>query len=772
MQKFLTYFFLILILPFEAHQAFGQNINDGCISIKELKKLHQSNLGEINSNLILQEWTLKVNNSKSKILKELFGYSLKYDENAWSHPSTSKLFLFSASRRSAILVYKPTKTCYEKMKAVSGISPSSFRQENSYEIGMKNEEGKIIEYRSYRQGSCYVLVYMGAEVQKEVAQSKELETKQKANIAEQLAAKNNGKVENKDSVIQIKASQDSSLVAEELKRKQIIFSADSLFEKQQFQEAKALYESLHSRFPAPHFSAQINECNRKICLESQSNINALRQEKDYSSALIQLDEMRKCLLQNDSLAKVSEIDSQIIACKSSVCEHEFAQANKLQKSENAEKTLELLLQLKKCRIEFALDTALIHQRIQITQKDIYKNKLKEGDQLAQKKEFQAARSIYLEAQKFEKNDSLIQSKLKWIDQKEKEELIAKVQAEAMASAKKQDYPLAIIKYNELLTLDSNRKDVAVQVAQMSEKMLTGTFRKDMIYPYKTIQPNSFYIFRAHLGDFSRSKINATPKGKFSINLMVNFDTLGRNLSQLQRTKNLKKREMVALKGYLKNDLSSPQVKGINVLGQEKYSLNVRWSTSHIHAKTSDKRGDAITPHEEINAFLSLQNSIKYGKYTFEKKNVSTASMNLNFPDTSVNYIFLTKCSSPGPSNALFSLISPGLGTLKVTNGDKGLTRLVVFLSSSSLAFLSYQLSNNFEQKYKNATNRVDYDRNYQYANQLQRVSLVTGGLSVGIYLYDLAWVIHRGKMNKRSVREINATLSNQKIPINQIKLFE
>ena len=149
---------------------------------------------------------------------------------------------------------------------------------------------------------------------------------------------------------------------------------------------------------------------------------------------------------------------------------------------------------------------------------------------------------------------------------------------------------------------------------------------------------------------------------------------------------------------------------------------------------------------------------KYGKFTFE---VKKKSINNN----TFNDINLVKYSNSGPACVLYSMIMPGMGTLKVSHGKKGWGRFASFLISSGIAFGSKLYSDEQYTNFLSATDQTLIDKYYNNANISNKIFLISGGLSVSIYLHDIIWVFSKGIKNQKKSKYIKEQLRKGPIEI-------
>ncbi|MEY4605147.1 MAG: hypothetical protein RIT43_2439, partial [Bacteroidota bacterium] len=189
-------------------------------------------------------------------------------------------------------------------------------------------------------------------------------------------------------------------------------------------------------------------------------------------------------------------------------------------------------------------------------------------------------------------------------------------------------------------------------------------------------------------------------------------------------------------------------------------INYQWTLSKIEYKYGPKGIEADATSEPFGArdFISGNNN-PYGRYS-----ISYKSKSLNgqvFTDVSLSKYR----TSGGPGSAVYSLILPGTGTLKVTQGQKGWGRMTIFLISTGLSLLTKVNSDRHYDKYLAATDQDEINKLYDKANLNHQISLVSGGIAASIYLYDVFWVFSKGLQNAKKGRPLKNQLERGPLEI-------
>jgi hypothetical protein len=139
-------------------------------------------------------------------------------------------------------------------------------------------------------------------------------------------------------------------------------------------------------------------------------------------------------------------------------------------------------------------------------------------------------------------------------------------------------------------------------------------------------------------------------------------------------------------------------------------------------------------------------------------------------DKTFTNINLVKFKTVGPEAALYSILMPGMGSLKASYGKKGWGRFATFIVSTGLAIGSKLYSDAQYKNYLNATSQSEIDDYYTKANISNKIALVSGGLSSAIHLYDIIWALSKGGKNKKESKILREQLKNKPIQIQNQKI--
>ncbi len=332
------------------------------------------------------------------------------------------------------------------------------------------------------------------------------------------------------------------------------------------------------------------------------------------------------------------------------------------------------------------------------------------------------------------------------------------------------YALAKEQYESILKLNNSDSDAKNKIAQLEELINILSKRSTTTLTYEKSNKNEFIDFRNGLINNINQRISETRDGFLKFNYTISFDTLGKNLSAPGSISTSMNDYPAYLSSIAENGTLKPySEKGYFINTRTALNVEIDWKTSlatytskYAQISTDERSGQK---RNEISDFINRQ-SHHYGKFQFEIKDK-------NFNGRSYSDIKLVGHRAVGPEAALLSALMPGMGTLKVTYGNKGWKRLTYFLISSSIAVGAELYSRNQYQQYLSATNLNDSDSYYNLANRSHQLSLICGGISAGIYVTDVVWVIARGCQNLKKSKGLKNQLRQGPVEvINQALKFE
>lgn len=319
------------------------------------------------------------------------------------------------------------------------------------------------------------------------------------------------------------------------------------------------------------------------------------------------------------------------------------------------------------------------------------------------------------------------------------------------------YNQALIYFQKAAELFPNDPSVSVEIKNI-KYILNLIEKQGKENSYSEINPKDFNDFVNINYDAMNLLVkNCTDIGKLSYSAVIQFDQQGINQSKLTIHSISDKKFKPFLSSIEPSNIPPSQISNIFIKTKETLNYNLSWGTSKTKAVV--RSGNIkINNIEELdyNQKSTIESCIsgnfnKSGIYTF---NITRKKLNVN---SYTDVAFSSFTNNSGPGNFLYSMLLPGLGTSKVTDGKKGKGRMIIFLLSGAIAAGSriYSL-NQYDLYLKDPANGFDYYANADIAN---KVFLVSGGLAATIYVYDILYVFGRGIKNIRGNRSLKQELS-------------
>ena len=408
------------------------------------------------------------------------------------------------------------------------------------------------------------------------------------------------------------------------------------------------------------------------------------------------------------------------------------------------------------------NTSEVYSKIENCEKEMCNDLISKGDDFYDAKQYEKALGQFNKASSCTSSKSTLNEKIRLTKQKILENQILAIQSKAEAYFKENKLNLAIEQYQSVRLLDKYNRNAAKRIKEIEAIKQLLAERSTQVFSYKLTNENNYLQFKNNLLEDVRANINEKRNGYLSLDYLISFDTNGVNQSVINSIS-------TSLNGY-SNFLSKASQKGTLLpaskggyflAAKEKVSFDVKWKTSKMRFKSTSKGITALDYSKErqsvVHNFIKKQ-PFPYGNYKVEIKDKE-------FKGVVFSDIYMVKHRVVGPSSALYSMIFPGWGSIKVSYGKKGWGRLTNFILSTGLAIGSKLYSDAQYQNYLGATNQTDIDKYYKNANTSHKVYLVSGALSASIYLYDIIWAISQGSKNQKQSKPLRKQLSKGPISI-------
>ncbi len=248
---------------------------------------------------------------------------------------------------------------------------------------------------------------------------------------------------------------------------------------------------------------------------------------------------------------------------------------------------------------------------------------------------------------------------------------------------------------------------------------------------------------------------AREKERGSINILynINLSNEGLNKSFIEDIKVSENKYKSIIETSIKQiKLNPSKLCGNFIHTTDSINLNFKWET--YSSRFVFKNGSNIN----YSQFFNNQN-LPYGKYILTVK-----EKELN--DNKFKDQYISNYTTRGPFTSLYSAVMPGWGTRRVTyNEKKGWDRFALVVAPLALSFVSKAISNNYYNKYMNASDQTEIDNYFSSAETYNKGSMLLAGVGAVFYVYDFAWVFGKGLGNLSKKHKIKAKIKTEEYQI-------
>jgi len=751
--------------------------NSGCLTKHQLIKMQSASLDDIRMFLNNGGWSF--DGAKSNQSYNYFDYPISYDVVLWKNSSYyngGNILLYTSASKPKIVVYQLNSSCFnDLLQSFNAIVNGKTNIDSSKLVTTFKEANITIEFREYKNDyssmQFSILVYNSTALFQEIQILKKQAEALKKAEAEKKKKYDNA-LEDGDvlfSSSKFEMAKLKYLTAFEIENnvlvqskidlcdkaicEKIISKGDSLYNVNQydkalsvFTEAKGCSKSLLS------LQSKIDLCDKAICEKIISKGDSLYNVNQYDKALSLFTEAKGC---SKSLLS---LQSKIDLCDKAICEKIISKGDSLYSVNQYDKALSVFTEAKGC----SKSLLSLQSKIDLCDKAICEKIISKGDSLYSVNQYDKALSVFTEAKGCSKSLLSLQEKIKITERKILDDKINTIQSKADLYFNDKKYDIALENYNSILLLDKSIVYASERVKQILEIKNVLAKRITTVFSYKNTNRNDLIQFQNLLLNDMKLQINKYKEGFLNLNYLISYDTIGTNLSSVKNISTSLTGYSTYLSKISQNGILKPASEsGYFLASKENLTFDVKWSTTKNLFKSNSKGiFQNEYPNSNLNAVESFINkqSFKYGKYLFEVKN---KVVNGN----SYSDINLVKYRTVGPEAAFFSMLMPGMGTLKVTYGEKGRGRFTCFLLSSGLAIGSKLYSDAQYKSYLGATNQADIDKYYNNANTSHKIAIMSGSISASIYLYDIIWVISKGAKNIKDSKPLRKQLQQGPVQI-------
>ena len=263
--------------------------------------------------------------------------------------------------------------------------------------------------------------------------------------------------------------------------------------------------------------------------------------------------------------------------------------------------------------------------------------------------------------------------------------------------------------------------------------------------YSQTNPADLMRLKTKFEDVLENECKKGGEGQINFTYKIDFSGLGINRSKIIMNEGLSPvHEAIFEKAAKEADLEPALRDGKWVRTSDELYINLTWAET--------KRNLRYTG-QDSGAFTFFRDKMPYGNYlvSYQDKRFN----NRNFES-----ITIKGYNSPGPSSAFLSMLVPGWGSGKVSfNRGKGWLRFSMVAVPLLLSVASELNSRNSYRNYENTIttgNEAKSNPDYKNAQLYHNISLITAGVSVSCYVYDIGWTFFKGSKNNRKKAEIDA----------------
>ena len=297
-------------------------------------------------------------------------------------------------------------------------------------------------------------------------------------------------------------------------------------------------------------------------------------------------------------------------------------------------------------------------------------------------------------------------------------------------------------FKEVLKLDPTHYD-----ANQKSNEITRFFsiRSGAGYIYRDENSSSINNLKQEITALLNNEINDIPEGAIQFKVSIQFDTNGTNKSIIEGINN----EIVLDKitNILRSNVLLPTKKfGYFVNSHDSFSVDANWNSSKEYVLSNGNGINGVNKYFKLNPtdFKNYINSqaYKYGKFIFD---VKSKVLKIDGNQQTLNDFRLVDYKlNAGPQYAFCSLVLPGWGASKVSNGENGYLTGLAYLLSLSIAGVTKILEIADYKVYEEATSQSIADQAYTEVNGDRKLFLVSLG-AVGLaYVYDFTWSLVKG----------------------------
>ena len=333
---------------------------------------------------------------------------------------------------------------------------------------------------------------------------------------------------------------------------------------------------------------------------------------------------------------------------------------------------------------------------------------------------------------------------------------------------KEELRNALYYYNQVLSIDKNNYE-----ASSSKSYIDNFFyNRTAGYQYRKLFVSNYKYFVEKLKIALEDKISKTENGQVTFSINISFDTNGVNKSTISQT-NIPDLD-IQISSIVNSWLSSkPIIKGYYVKSDDFISVDVSWKSGNSIYNNNSKGSSIINAiGNEADHYKFIESrKYSYGKFYFTSKYKKLVFNGGEDKFEATEILFTKYKFSGGPLNALYSLLLPGLGKYKVTNGIYGQEEMIIYGASWLLQSIIKGFEYQSKKEYYESTNPGMQEDNYTSANLSRQSWLVLFFSTLGLVVYDTTTSFIIGIENIRHAKKNKQLYKNNTPYVVQTKKF-
>lgn len=284
--------------------------------------------------------------------------------------------------------------------------------------------------------------------------------------------------------------------------------------------------------------------------------------------------------------------------------------------------------------------------------------------------------------------------------------------------------------------------------------------------YSKVDPENFRNFRDdNLRVINSMIYNFSKSGNISFKSVIDIDTLGTNRSHKEIISSSGNRISTYLDRINYSQLTPVKVLDLIIPVNEELPFRISWNSFPLSARARKSKVRMSAGADRIsNSTSNIESFIKRQEFSNGIYRFDVIDKTIN--DTRLQDITLTSYkNNSGPIKSINSLFLPGLGSLRVTNGEKGAGKMKLYLLSAIISVGSKIYSDIEYKRFTDDNSGQDANEHYDLANRANKVFLISGGIAATLYIHDFFWVIGKGIKNNNLNKELKNRLKSGPVKV-------